>query len=705
MVVITIDGVRLSVPEGKNVLECALDSGIYIPHLCHHKDLTPIGSCRMCVVEVEGHPEPEPSCVLKAADGLVIHTQTEKLKHLRMLALELLLAGHPEDCSTCPKYGHCELQMLIQYIGPKTGRMKMRSKGFLENAENPLLLHDMNRCILCGRCVRACKDLRGVGILHYQKRDDLEVYTGTLHQKLLKDADCRFCEACAEVCPTGTIRDILASAEKRKEDYVVPCRAGCPAHTDIPGYIRFVKDGNYDAAGALIREKLPFPKTLGYICTHACELECKRKAVNEAMSIKNIKRYAAEQDSGKYWKGKGKQLPDTGKKVCVVGGGPAGLTAAYYLRKQGHDVTVKEALPNAGGMLSYGIPAYRLPREIVQAEINVFSNQGVRIETNVRVDDPVALKKDYDAVLMALGNHSGVRLPITGNDLPGVLLNIAYLRQSEMGEPTGMGTRVIVLGGGSVAFDCARMAIRSGASEVHVACLEARDKMTADDEEITQAMEEGIMIHPAQTFEAVTGTDHVTGVDFMNVESFEFDADRRAIIKKEEGSEHHIDADTVIFAVGQRTDISAEAGIELGRANSIAVKDTEKDKTTSVEGIFAAGDCIYGTKSVVMAVQSGREAAMQIDRYLGGDGDIDEALAPLQTKNPWIGKIRGFGYEERKLPEIDAAEKRVKNHCLFDHGLREEDICAEAGRCLQCDLRLQISPQKVWSDFEKEEES
>ena len=702
MAVITIDGVKIEVPEGKNVLECALDAGIYIPHLCHHKDLKPLGSCRMCIVQVEGHDQVEPSCMLKAKDGMVIETQNEEIKRLRMLALELLLAGHPEDCSTCPKFGHCELQVLIQYIGPKTGRMKMRSKGFAVNAKNPLLLHDMNRCILCGRCVRACDDLRGVDVLHYQKREDLEVYTGTLKDKLLKDADCRFCQACAEVCPTGTIRDILATTEKSKEDYVVPCKAGCPAHTNIPEYLRYIKEGDYDAATAVIREKLTMPKTLGYICTHACELECKRRLVNEPMSIRNLKRYATEHETGKYWRGKGKQLPDTGKKVCVVGGGPAGLTAAYYLRKQGHDVTVKEALPTAGGMLSYGIPSYRLPREMVQEEIQVFTDQGVKIETGVRVDKPTELLKEYDAVLMAIGGHNGVRLPMPGKDLPGVLVNIDCLRKASMGLETGMGRKVIVLGGGNVAFDCARTAKRLGAEEIHVACLEARDKMTSDDEEIEQAQEEGIFVHPAQTFEAITGEDHVTGVDFMNVESFTFDENRRAIIKKEAGSEHHIDADTVIFATGQRPDITEEAGLTLGRGNSITVTDIVKDKRTSVEGIFAAGDCIYGTKSVVMAIESGREAASQIDRYLGGDGDIEEELAPKQVKNPYIGKIEGFAYQQRRQPKIDPAEMRQNNFNLFDHGLCEEDACAEAGRCLQCDLRLQISAPKTWADFAKE---
>lgn len=698
MAVITIDGIKLEVPENKNVLECALENGIYIPHLCHHKDLSPLGSCRMCVVEVEGQEGVTTSCTLKAKDGMQIKTKTPELERLRMLALELLLTGHPEDCSTCPKYGNCELQTLIQYIGPKTGRMKMRTKGFKTQEENPLLIHDMNRCVLCGRCVRACNELRGVKVLQYQKKE-METYVGTLHNKLLKDADCRFCGACAEVCPTGTIRDKLSAAGVKREDAIVPCRHACPAHTDVPRYIRHVKNGEFDEAAAVVREKVPFPKALGHICNHVCELECKRKEVNEAMSIRGIKRYAAEHDTGSLWKGKGKQLPDTGKKVCVVGGGPAGMTAAYYLRKQGHAVTVKEALPKAGGMMSYGIPSYRLPDEVVAEEMDIIREQGVQVEVNTKVEKPAELLKEYDAVLMAIGGHKGVRLPMEGCDLDGVLLNADFLRNARMGNETGLGKRIIVLGGGNVAFDCARTAKRLGAEEIHLACLEAREVMTADEEEIIQAQEEGIFVHPAQTFERITGEGHVTGVDFMNVKSFTFDENRRAIIEKEEGSEHHIDGDTVIFAVGQRPDITADAGLELGRGNSIVVKDIEKDKSTSVEGIFAAGDVIYGTKSVIMAIESGREAASQIDRYLGGDGDISEVLAPVQKADPYIGECPGFGYKERKQPAVDAAEERKDNFRLFDHGICDQDICAEAGRCLQCDLRLQISRPRLWGDF------
>ena len=704
MAVITIDGTRLEVPENKNVLECALEAGIYIPHLCHHPDLPENGFCRMCIVEVEGQEGVTTSCTLRAQDGMVVHTTSERINKLRTLALELLLAGHPEDCSTCPKYGNCELQTLIQYIGANNARMRTRIKGIKMEEGNPLLIHDMNRCVLCGRCVRACNKLRGVGVLQYNKKD-LETYVGTLHGKLLKDEDCRFCTACAEVCPTGSIRDKLQllTTNLKKEEALVPCRTACPAHTDIPRYIRFVKEGDYDAAVAVIREKVPFPNALGHVCSHACELECKRKEVSEAMSIRDIKRYAAEHDTGRYWKGKGKQLPDTGKKVCVVGGGPAGLTAAYYLRKQGHAVTVKEALPTVGGMMSYGIPSYRLPREIVAQEAKVIEDQGVVIETNTKVEKPVELRKEYDAVLMTIGAHKGVRLPMEGSELPGVLLNIDFLRNASLGQETGMGKCIIVLGGGNVAFDCARTAKRLGAEEIHLACLEAREVMTADDEEIEQAKEEGIFVHPAQTFERITGTDAVTGVDFMNVKSFTFDENRRAIIEKEEGSEHHIDADTVIFATGQRPDLTEEAGLTLGRANSIVVK--ENSLATETEGVFAAGDVVYGTKSVILAIASGRDAAVEIDKYLGGDGDISETLAPKQHADPKIGKVEGFGYFGRTKTQVTPAAERQDNFNEVDHGICDADICGEASRCLQCDLRLQIHPSRLWTEYSNQKEA
>lgn len=702
MISIRINGKQVQTEEGTSVLEAALQNDIYIPHICHHPDLTDISACKLCYVQVEGHKHPVTSCSLKANDGMVIITTNEEISHLRNLAMELILAAHPEDCSTCPKYGNCELQNLIQYMGVSAARMQPRVKGFVCEKGNPLYDHDRNRCIVCGRCVRACSDLRGAKVLQYQKKG-METYVGTLHEKLLKDADCRFCGACAEVCPTGTIRDKLNYSAAERIEKLVPCKNTCPANTDVPRYIRFVKEGKYEEAAAVIREKVPFPNALGHVCSCACEAECRRCAVNEPISIRNIKRYVAEHDTGKYWRGKGKQLPDTGKKVCIIGAGPAGLTAAYYLRKQGHEVTIKEALPKAGGMLQYGIPSYRMPREILDEEISYMLESGIKLEINTKVESVSPLRKVYDAVLVAIGNHVGTLLPMEGNDASGILLNIDFLRNASMGNETGMGKKVIVLGGGNVAFDCARTAKRLGAEVIHVACLEAREKMTADDEEISLAKEEGIQVHPAQTFQRIIKTDdgETAGVGFFDIASFTFDESHRAVIEKVENSYHEIEADTVIFAVGQSCGLDPDAGLARGRANSIVAN--QKTFATDEEGIFACGDVTYGTKSVILAIADGRKAAESMDRYLGGDGDISEVLAPVEARNPYIGQAKGFGYESRKLPKILSAEERKDNFKIVDQGICDADITKEASRCLQCDLRFDITKSKIWSDYGKEE--
>lgn len=693
---IQIDGKALRVQEGMNVLEAALTNGIYIPHICHHPDLPELGACRMCLVEVEGQEGVTPSCKLAVKDGMVVRTNSEAIDRLRRLSMELILAAHPEDCSTCPKYGRCELQTLIQYMGVSAARMHTRVKGFTLNDKNPLLIHDMNRCVLCGRCVRACRDLRGVGVLEYRK-EGLETKVSILHNKLLKDADCRFCGACAEVCPTGTIRDALDFTPAEKKDVLVPCQAACPAHTDVPRYVRLVKEGRYAEATAVIHEKLPFPECLGRICNHACEADCRRGKVNQSVSIRNIKRYAAEHADNSLWQGKQKQLPPTGKKVCVVGGGPGGMTAAMYLAKQGHAVTLKEAYPKLGGQMQYGIPSYRLPREVVDREAAYITDAGVIVQTGCRVDKPAGLLDEFDAVLMAVGTHGGVRLPMQGSQLKNVLVNSDFLRDAAMGIDAGMGRRVIVLGGGNVAFDCARSAVRLGAEEVHLACLEKREIMTADDEEIEQAIEEGVQVHPGQTFESINGESCVESVTFCDVEDFHFDENRRAVITKAEGSEHTIACDTVIFATGQRTDLPEDSGLERGRANCIAV--TPGTLETSVKGIFACGDAVYGTKSVIQAVASGREAASAIDKYLGGDGDITEVLAPMETPSQHIGKIEGFGYLERAGEDFLSCEKRKEGFVPISEGVCDGKICGEASRCLQCDLRFGITEHRLWSDY------
>lgn len=698
MVEITIDGKRILAEEGTPLLDAALDNGIYIPNLCHHPDLQPIGACKLCLVEVEGVDDVVTSCTVPVEAGMAVRTNTQRVLGLRRLSMELMLADHPADCSSCMRYGSCPMQSLIQYVGAGD-RLRKFTNNTPENFSHPLFIRDMHRCIKCGRCVRVCREVRGVKAIDYYRNENQEILVGSPTDQGLLDK-CRDCCACVEVCPTGALRDkpeTFALKGETRAETLVPCRLACPAHTDVVRYLRFIREGRYGDAVATIREKAPFPAILGHVCTHPCEEACRRGFVNEAVSIRNLKRYAAEHDNGA-WKAKSVRKPATGKRVAVVGAGPAGMTAAYYLAKQGHSVTVFEELPEAGGMTRYGIPEYRLPRDVIAGEVAVIREAGVEFVTGTRVTDARKLLADgYQAVCLAIGAHGGVKLPLEGGDLPGVLLNIEFLRAARMDKPQPVGKRVVVLGGGNVAFDCARMARRLGAEEVHVACLEARDAMTASDEEIRQGCEEGIVLHPASSFARILGDSRVEGIVLEDVESFQFDENHRAVIQIRENSAHTIPADTVIFAVGQRPVGSDGFGLALGRGGCFAVK--EGGSACSEDGIFACGDCVTGTDSVIRAIAGGRTAAEEIDRYLGGSGDISERLAPEEEGNPFLGECQAFGELPRVQNEVLPAGERVRSCSMAEAAFDEGCALAESGRCLQCDLRAQLRPMRLWGEF------
>ncbi|WPC44528.1 FAD-dependent oxidoreductase [Clostridium sp. JS66] len=698
-VLITIDGHTLNVEPEKSILNAALEADIYIPHLCHHPDLPDIGACRLCVVEIDGCDEIKTACTTKVEDGMIIHTKTEKLNAMRRLSMELMLANHVDDCTTCPKYLKCELQSLIQYLGVSTSRLRRTLNSVPVNTSNPLIVRDLNRCVSCGRCVRVCKEVRGVNVLEYGITEDDRIMVDIRNHNSLENENCRFCGACVEVCPTGALQDKEGVFKKNlnRELGLIPCKAECPANIDVPKYVRYIKEGKYQDAIAVIREKAPFPHSLGYVCMAFCESACRRKEINKALSIRELKRFAAEHDKG-LWRDKVTFKPKTNKKVAVVGGGPSGLTAAYYLSKCGHEVTVFEKLPVAGGMMTTGIPEYRLPREAVQAEIAEIERAGVTILTNAKVTSLEDLKgKGFNKILLAIGTGKGVRLPIPGADLENVYENIEFLQMVSLKKPVTVGEKVVVLGGGNVAFDCARVAKRLGAKDITIACLESREAMTASDDEIEEGIEEGIKILNSRTFVSIESNENTAaGVKCQEVASFRFDENKRLQLQIAPDSEHIIPADTVIFATGQRAEVPKEWNLTTGRGNSIVTEDGMK---ISDSDIYAVGDAVYGTNSVIRAIAAGRKVASAIDIALGGDGIIEDKLTEDVIPNPYIGKDESFLSIERAKNECEGALSRIVNFKEVNHCLSETSACKESNRCLQCDLRTQITKPKLWAEY------
>jgi len=613
--------------------------------------------------------------------------------------------------------------------------------GVMAQLDKTFPTNDCAMCILSPKLVECGRHLN-IEVMTYAELDSLEGDPGNFVARVRQKPryvivdECTGCGDCATACPIVRPDQFNVELSQRRAAYKLypqaipnayviekrgraPCRDACPIHQRAQGYVALVREGRFADAYRTIREDNPFPSICGRICNHKCEESCSRGKVDDPISIMRLKRFVTEwalanpdqvrQAEGSDGHSERSEESQTGKRVAIVGSGPAGLTCAHDLAKLGHSVTVFEALPVAGGMMRVGIPALRLPYDVVQREIDDILASGVELKLNHRVQDTAALLRGgdgqppYDAVFAAIGTHQGVRLPIPGVDLPEIIVATDFLRDvalsgiREQGAPDPRslitGRRVLVLGGGSVAVDSATTAVRLGASWVGMACLESREKMPAHAWEIDDAEEEGIEIFSARTFKEVTSSGgHVAGVRCAEI-NFRGFVEGRPDFDEIPDTEQVIEADVVIFAIGQRPDASCLPDEVKVRRQFAAVDPVTL--ATSLPGLFAGGDVVTGTAFVVNAIAAGHKAARSIDAYVRGEplptAELEAEVAGGYTRAEYTeeearalvasGQVSAQGrHEVTKLP----AAERVLDFREIYPVFTESEARAEAERCLSC---------------------
>jgi len=466
-----------------------------------------------------------------------------------------------------------------------------------------------------------------------------------------------------------------------------PCQNACPADNNAWGYVTLISEGKFKEAIAVIKERNPFPATMGRICFHPCEVKCRREQVESPVAICALKRFAADYDL----ESNDPHIPEVGPKksgkVAVVGAGPAGLSAAYFLALKGYPITIFEALPVAGGMMAVGIPEYRLPRKVLQDEIDDILKLGVELKLNSPVTDVEALKtQGYRAVFVATGAHKGLKLGLAGERLKGVLDGVSFLRDVNLGKPVKVGERVAVIGGGNVAIDAARTALRLGAKEVQIFYRRLREDMPAADWEIAEAEKEGVKIHylvaPAQMW---GGNGGVKRMECRRMVMSDFDKSGRKRPVPITGSEFEMDVDTVIAAIGQVPDTGSFRGNGFKFDSSGAFIVNPESLATMTSGVFAGGDSVRGPASAVEAIADGQKAAMAIDKLLGGDGLLPNAYRD-RLKEMKVSYDEEAYAEERPrvpIPEVPLTD-RYHNFKEVEMGYTTRFAVEEAKRCLHC---------------------
>jgi formate dehydrogenase beta subunit len=461
------------------------------------------------------------------------------------------------------------------------------------------------------------------------------------------------------------------------------CRKACPAGIDVPRYVRAIAAGRFDESLAVIRESIPFPSVCGYACFAPCEARCGKGQFDEAVAIRALKRAAAEGGGG-LWKNGLKKGPPTGKKAAVIGAGPSGLTAAYYLALKGHEVVVFEGKGEAGGMMRWAIPEYRLSREILTAEIDEIKALGVQIKTNVRVEAVADLiSSGYHAVYIACGAQKSIPLGIPGDDLAGVFGAIDFLEAVNAENARPIGKRVAVIGGGNAAIDAARSAIRLGATEVKIFYRRTRSEMPAYPDEIDAAIDEGVCMEFLTSPAVIKKQDDGLQILFNSMELGPPDKSRRPKPILKSGYGFSVVADTVIPATGQAVSLDSRFGIPLDDRGLIPVNGS--DFSTKLKGVFAGGDVVRGPSSIIEAISDGKHAASAIDKTLGGNGSLELSLAPEEAGTQ-PGVCRDESAQRTEIPCLSTGI-RVNSFDVVEKTLNPYSASREAERCLSCDYR------------------
>jgi len=589
--------------------------------------------------------------------------------------------------------------------------------GVMAQLDKTFPTNDCSMCILSPKLVEAGRHLN-IQALTYSEVVKVEGEPGSFEitvrkkPRYIDPTKCTGCGECPQACPVHIKSQFDEGLVDRRAIYRpyaqafpniftiekgdrAPCTLTCPAGINVQGYVALAGVGKYKEALSLILENLPLPGVLGRICPHPCEKECNRKDLDAPLAICELKRFLADQVKTEIpiQKVEDSTLRDEAKeeRIAIVGSGPAGLTAAAFLAQKGYPVTVFEALPVMGGMLYAGIPSYRLPRGILEEEIKTIQSLGVEIKTNSPIGPNLPLdnlfKQGYRAIFLAVGAHLDQKLNIPGEENPHVIPGVVFLRKANLGQKVEVGERVAVIGGGNVAIDAARTALRIGAKEVTIIYRRSRNEMPAYEDDIEEADEEGIKFQfLAAPTEVISKDGKVTSLRCIRMELGEPDASGRRRPIPVQGSDFSVEVDTIIPAIGQTPDLSFLKGIDVETTPQGTIKVDPVTLKTSKEGVFAGGDAVSGPWIAIEAVAAGKEAALSIDRYLRGldlyEGRSKPKLEKARFEEIYANQPKALRERMERIP----LEERRESFAEVKKGFTEEQAKREALRCLNCGL-------------------